>query len=216
MNDSAPNISKFTFDTEFCNGGAEVMSDAARARLRKSLTQEEIDAMCAEARAAGLNDGTVRAVEKTAAAVTEMARSLRLALETSTEEIERIRAEAAHIALAAAGKMARAALERFPAEDVEATLHEAIRQALGEPRLSLRASPQAIEALRETLETIAGENGFEGRISAVADSAFEASDCRIEWRGGGAEHKLETIEADVVQVVERYFSQERKNMSTKG
>jgi flagellar assembly protein FliH len=211
MSEHAQNISKFTFDTEFRTGGGTVMSDAARARLRKSLTQEEINAMCAEARDAGLKDGSVRAAEAVAAATAALDETLHLALENSAREIEHLRAEAAEIALAAAGKMARSALDRYPTEAVEETLREAIRQAINEPRLSLRASPQVIEAIKEKLDAIAGEHGFEGRIHTVADANIAASDCRIEWRGAGIERKFETIEAEIAQVIGRFFSREHQD-----
>ena len=47
-------------------------------------------------------------------------------------------------------KIAPAALAALPAGDVEAALREAMHQAIGEPRITLRAAPDVIAALEDT------------------------------------------------------------------
>ena len=73
--------------------------------------------------------------------------SLRAALDSSHAEIESVRDEAARLALAIAKKIAPAALAALPAGDVENALREAMHQAIGEPRITLRAAPEVIAAL---------------------------------------------------------------------
>ncbi len=58
-------------------------------------------------------------------------------------EIESVRAEAAAIALAAARKLAPAAIAALPAADVEGALREAMHQAIGEPRLTCAPVPKS-------------------------------------------------------------------------
>ena len=150
MNTSAKPTSKFTFDTEFRPEG-DLISNAARARQRKVFTQEEIDQMCAKARAEGLKAGQVRAAEAIAAAVTACADAVRAALAGSHAEIETLREEAAQIAIVAARKLAPVAIAAFPSGDVESALREAMHQAIGEPRIVLRASQAVSEALSGNL-----------------------------------------------------------------
>src|SRR5438876_1071255 len=71
---------------------------------------------------------------------------------------------------------------------------DAIHQAIGEPRVVLRANPRVIEALNGQLSEIAHEEGYEGRLVAAADPAINGADCRIEWRGGGAERSEAAME----------------------
>ena len=87
------------------------------------------------ARRTGQGDGNVN---QTLAALVI---SLRAALDQSHVEIEQLRAEATEIAFAAAKKIAPAALAALPAGDVEAALRGAMHQAIGEPRITLRAAP---------------------------------------------------------------------------
>jgi flagellar assembly protein FliH len=146
--------SKFTFDTEF-RGTSDVVSDAAKARQKKTLTIEEIEALKTEAETRGAQAAQVKAAEAIDRTIAALTLSLRTALDQSRSEIEALRAEAALLALAAAKKIAPAALAALPAGDVENALREAMHQAIGEPRITLRAAPQVIAALEDKVNAIA-------------------------------------------------------------
>ena len=45
-----------------------------------------------------------------------------------------------------------------------ARLREAMHQAIGEPRITLRAAPDVIAALEAALADIAHEEGYDGRV----------------------------------------------------
>jgi flagellar assembly protein FliH len=196
---------KFTFDTEF-RGPSDVASDAARARQKKTLTIEEIEAMRASAQAEGTEAASVRAAENIERTAAALVIALRAALDQSHAEIEIVRAEAAALALAAAKKIAPAALAALPAGDVENALREAMHQAIGEPRITLRAAPDVIAALEGKVEAIAHEEGYDGRVMLAADPAIRGADCRIEWRGGGSERSEAAIEAALDALIARRFS----------
>ena len=196
---------KFTFDTVFA-GEHDVVSEPARARKRCSLTQVEIEALRAEARADGVKDGEVRALEATAAGAEQAAAAVREALAQTAGDIEGLRATAAEIALAVARKLARAALAAFPAEEVETCLREAIHQAIGEPRIVLKVAPNVAGALKDRIAEIAHEEGYDGRIQLSEGPGLVNADCRIEWRGGGAERAEATLEAAIEALIQRRFT----------
>lgn len=196
---------KFTFDTEF-RGASDVASDAARARQKKTLTIGEIETMRADAQAEGTQAASVRAAENIEQTAAALVAALKAALDQSHAEIEIVRAEAAALALAAAKKIAPAALAALPAGDVENALREAMHQAIGEPRITLRAAPDVIAALESKVETIAHNEGYDGRVILAADPAITGADCRIEWRGGGSERSEAAIEAALDALIARRFS----------
>jgi flagellar assembly protein FliH len=204
---------KFHFDTEFHAGG-EAVSAAARGRQKRSLTLEELDQLRADAHMEGARSGEVRALDAVAQGTREAAVAISHALMQSRHDVEKIREEAARIAIAVARKLVPAALNALPAADVEHALREAIHQAIGEPRIVLRASPRVIEALSGQLAEIAQEEGYEGRVVAAPDPAIRGADCRIEWRGGGAERSEAAMEEALAAVIARRFSQSSQNMST--
>jgi flagellar assembly protein FliH len=215
MNTRAKSVSKYTFDTEFRPEG-DLISNAARARQRKVFSQEEIDHMCAKARDMGLKAGQVRAAEAVAAALLDLASAARVALADSQAEIETLREEAAQIAIVAARKLAPVAIAALPSGDVEAALRDAMHQAIGEPRVVLRASQAVSEAISGSLAAIAHEEGFEGRIVVKADPGIAGADCRIEWRGGGAERSLAALEEAIGELITQRFAQSTKMTTTKG
>jgi flagellar assembly protein FliH len=196
---------KFTFDTEF-RGPSDVVSEAARSRQKKTLTTEELEAMCASAEAKGETAGSVRAAENLERTAAALVIALRAALDQSHDAIEDVRAEAAMLALAAAKKIAPAALAMLPAGDVENALREAMHQAIGEPRITLRAAPDVIAALEAKIASVAHEEGYDGRVMLAADPAITGADCRIEWRGGGSERSEAAIEAALDALITRRFS----------
>jgi flagellar assembly protein FliH len=75
----------------------------------------------------------------------------------------------------------------------------------------LRASPAIAEAITERLADIAHEEGYDGRIQISADPALKGTDCRIEWRGGGAERNESAIEAALNEIITRRFEGAQQN-----
>jgi flagellar assembly protein FliH len=199
---------KFTFDTEFRPEG-DLISNAARARQKRVFTQAEIDQMFAKARAEGMKAGQVRAAEATATAIAQLCATVHESMDTALGQIDALREEAAQLALIAARKLAKRAVEEFPQDEVEDALREAIHQAIAEPRIVLRAAPNVIALLKDKIEELAHEQGYEGRIVATADPTIRGGDCRVEWRGGGTERSIEHLEDAIREVIERRFSQIR-------
>ncbi|HEY1876339.1 MAG TPA: FliH/SctL family protein [Rhizomicrobium sp.] len=197
--------SKFTFDTEFL-GKEDRKAPAARARQKQTLTTEELELIQAEARTQGENSAQARNIEALERNISALAISVRTALDQSHAEIEALRDEAARLALAMAKKIASSALAALPAGDVEIALRQAMHQAIGEPRITLRTAPAVAQALEPRMAAIAHEEGYDGRIAIAAEPGMKAGDCRIEWRGGGAERSEQAIEDALNALIARRFS----------
>ena len=196
---------KYTFDTEFRPEG-DLVSNAARARQKKAYTHDEIDQLCARAREQGMKAGQVRAQESIAASALDAVAVLKNVLTQTSKDVEQVRAEAAGIALVAAKKLARAALSTLPQAEIEAALREAMHQALGEPRILLRTAQGVADALSAQLTEIAHDEGFDGRVQISGDPTLKGTDCRIEWRGGGAERSEQAIENSLHELITRHFA----------
>ena len=196
---------KFTFDTEFA-GGEDRRAPEARGRQKQTLTIEELEALKALARHEGASGAEIRAAEALERTIAALTISVRAALDTSHAEVEVLRDEAAKLALAMARKIAPAALAALPAGDVEIALRQAMHQAIAEPRITLRAAPAVIQVVEPRLADIAHEEGYDGRVLFAADPAMTGADCRIEWRGGGAERSEQTIEEALSALIAHRFS----------
>jgi flagellar assembly protein FliH len=197
---------KYTFDTEFRPEG-DLISNAARERQKKAYSHAEIDQLCARARDQGMKAGQVRAQEAIAAGTLDVAAVLKDVLARSSKDVEQVRADAAGIALVAAKKLARAALATLPQAEIEIALREAMHQAIGEPRIVLRTAQGVADAIAARLNEIAHDEGFDGRVQISGDPALKGTDCRIEWRGGGAERSESAIENALQELIARHFAE---------
>jgi flagellar assembly protein FliH len=199
------NATKYTFDTVFKNGETDDAAEAARARKKRTFSEAEVEQLCAQARTEGMCAGEVRAQEAIALATKETGNAIKAALALIERERRKVLEENSRIALAVATKLANMALTQFPHLEVEAALREALHQAIGEPRLVLKTSAQVAERLTVRAGEIAHEEGFDGRVQVSADPALKRADCRIEWRGGGAERASAAIESALEELVARNF-----------
>jgi flagellar assembly protein FliH len=196
---------KFTFDTHF--DGDNPRNKKSDVRSRKSYSAEEIEAMKSEAREEGRADGDVRASHAIAASIGQVAAAVLAAIQAMDGEIECIRAEAAGLAIAAAKKLAHAALAAAPEVEIEEALRVALHQAIGEPRVVVTTSPVLALKIQERANEIAHEEGFEGRVQFVPDDGLTNADCRVEWRGGGIERAQSAIESALADLMARRFPQ---------
>jgi flagellar assembly protein FliH len=204
---------KYTFDTEFRPEG-DLISNAARARQKKPYSHAEIDQLCARAREQGMKAGQVRAQEAIAAGAGDVIATLNQVLTRTSQEIEQVRAEAAAIALIAARKLARAALAALPQAEIETALRDAMHQAVGEPRIVLRTAQGVADAIAVRLNDIAHDEGFDGRVQISGDPQLKGTDCRIEWRGGGAERSEQAIENALQDLITRHFADSPRAQTT--
>jgi flagellar assembly protein FliH len=104
-----------------------------------------------------------------AASIGQVAAAVHAAIASMDEEIEVIRTEAAALAVAAAKRLARAALATAPASEIEDTLRLALHEAIGEHRIVVKTSPEVALSLGEQATRIAAEEGFDGRVQFVPD-----------------------------------------------
>ena len=197
------NSVKFTFDTHFDDRTADAM--ASGARTRKSLTADEIEALKKDAREEGRKHADILATQAVAASIGQVAAAMVAAIEAMDGEVERLRAEAAALALAAARKLAGAALSHAPEAEIAEALTVALHQAIGEPRVVVKTPVALAKAIEAHAAQIATEQGYDGRLQIAADSRLSGADCRIEWRGGGVERAHAKIDTALADVIARRF-----------
>jgi flagellar assembly protein FliH len=197
------NSVKFTFDTDFDDRTGDAAGGDARAR--KSFSTEEIEMLKRDAREEGRKHADILATQAVAASIGQVAAAMVAAIEAMDGEVERLRAEAAGLALAAAKKLAGAALNHAPEAEIAEALNVALHHAIGEARVVVKTPPALAKAIERRAAEIAAEQGFEGRIQIAGDGNLSGADCRIEWRGGGVERSHSMIENALADLIARRF-----------
>jgi flagellar assembly protein FliH len=182
----------FTFDTVF--DGARVIEAV---RPKRAFTPEEVEAARAEAYAAGERSAVARAEQDAAAALSAVQSLAAEALQALTRLAHEHRAASAELALAAARKIADAALDAFPEAPAAAALQALARDLDATPRLLVHA-PAADEArLAAALESAAANAGFAGQIVLKPDASAPRAAFVFDWGDGRARFDPEAAAARV-------------------
>lgn len=181
MTASAPR--PFAFDTVFDDAGSVAYQPPVR---RKHYTAEEVEA----ARVAGFAEGERSAVAeaegRAADALADIARATRAALAALQGVAHGHRVDSANLALAAARRIADAALDRFPEAPLAAALEALARELTAEPRLIVRVAPDLQERMQLVLNHTAEAVGFEGQILARAERGMLPAAFVLDWGDGKA------------------------------
>jgi flagellar assembly protein FliH len=172
------NVRKYAFDTEFGPDGA-IMKDAP-----KRLTPEEIAAESAAAYERGKQDAVAQAERQTAAALQAIADAASAVLTRLDAESQAMREEAARVAIAAANKIAGAALDGFGHERAAVAVEAAMDALRHQPRLVVKLSPEAAEALKPRIAEMCETHAYAGAVLVRAEAGLKSGEVVIDWSDG--------------------------------
>lgn len=182
MTSPAPTHRKFSFDTVFGAGG-DIASAPPPAR-KKLYQPDEVEQIRSQAYAEGERSAVVLAEQEAARALATLAQAAQAALGSLAAVAHEHRSQSAHLALAAARKIAGAALEQFPEAPVTAALEAMAREIEAEPRLLARVAPHLEARLQAALEGAAASIGFSGQITARGDADLPLGAFVLDWGDG--------------------------------
>ncbi len=180
MNDTA--VRKFSFDTVFEDNGRVI----APVRPKKSFTPEEVEAIRQECFAEGERSAVALAEQAQAMALQQIAAAAQGALGGLAMVAHEHRSGSARLAMAAARKIADAALDRFPEAPAAAALEALAREVEAVPRLVARCAPDQVEAIQAALDEAAHSAGYPGQILVRADPALPMAAFVLDWGDGSA------------------------------
>lgn len=171
-------IRKYAFDTEFSPDGAIIKDAPTR------LSPEQLDAACAAAYERGKQDAIAQAERQTAAALQALADAASAVLHRLDAESHAMRAEAANVAFAASRKIAGAALDAFGEERAAAAIEAAMDALRHQPRLLVKLSPEACEALKPRIEEMCATHAYAGAVLVRPQAGLRNGEVTIDWSDG--------------------------------
>ncbi len=145
MTDTA--LQRFSFDTVFEDDGRVI----APVRPKKAFTADEVELIRAQCFAEGEHSAVTIAQQAQAVALSQIAAAAQGALGGLAIVAHEHRAGSARLAVAAAGKIADAALARFPEAPIAATLDSLAREIEAVPKLIVRAPAAHLDSMRAAL-----------------------------------------------------------------
>ncbi len=202
MTSSGPR--KFTFDQRFDDPGPRAQT--AQPRAKKFYSPEEVE----EAYQRGRGSLEATAAQSQSLALGRIAEAAMTAISQLDALAAEARAEALNVAMAAARRIADAALDRFPLDVVEHTIRQCLAEAAHEPRIVIRVGMALADDLKTRIAAIADEIGFAGRIVITPDPRASAADCRLEWTDGGVERNAASIAERIESALDRFIEADRR------
>lgn len=201
---SAP--AKFMFDIDFAT---------PKAANAVSLADHQIKVGEAETR--GYRNGFAAAQQEAAA---ETPRRLALAMEDIARVLgamahamagieSRVEAEAVDVAVATARKLACELVAREPFAEIAALASDCFQQLVATPHVVVRVNDALYGEAQTTLDQIARQSGFEGRLLVLAEPDIAEGDCRIEWADGGMKRDQNAADALIGETVRRFVEARR-------
>ncbi|OYW67798.1 MAG: hypothetical protein B7Z40_05650 [Bosea sp. 12-68-7] len=184
---------KFTFGTDFREGG------------RRAAGEAEVAAARAEGLALGREEGRRDAENQLNGLLAQLARSAERLVAQEAAHAAEVEARAAYVAIVAAKALAGAALDERPLAALENGLRECLAQARQAPHLVMRVNDAAVEAAEGLVKRLAQEMGFAGRLVVLGEPDIAPGDGRIEWADGGFVIEAERLKLLVDQAVATAF-----------
>lgn len=204
---------KYTFSEDF-----EAAPTAASETAAEEARAAELEALRAAAYADGHKDGLSEAAQGLDAENQQLLSQIITQLGQLGEGWKTLEAstftEAAKLAHSIGSHLANGLMQKHPLGEVEALIREALALCIGEPRLVIRVSDQAMEALKEKIDILSQQAAFPGKIILLGEEGLGPSDCLIEWADGGIERRVAGIEDDIHTLMRRYF--DASEASTQG
>jgi flagellar assembly protein FliH len=178
-----PTRQLFGFDTVFDDAGAVAYQAPQR---KKSWTPEEVEQIRQAAFAEGERSAIAQAEAAAADALADIARAARSAMSALAAVAHDHRTGSAELAMAAARRIADAALTRFPDAPVSAALEALAREVEAQPRLTVRVAAGLEERVQAALDQTAIAIGFQGQITARPDATLPLAAFVLDWGDGKA------------------------------
>lgn len=192
-------VRKYAFTTEFAPDGAIV-------RAERALKPEEVEARCKAAYESGKADALAEAERRSATALEGLADAARGILSRLDGESQTTRTEAARVALAAARKIAGAALDAHGAEHAAAAIEAALDALRHQPRLVIRLPAKAAETLQPRIESMREVHAYSGAILLRAEPTLSSGQISIDWSDGVLHLSAEDAAERIGALIDAAFS----------
>lgn len=190
----------FSFETEFSAKGDILDKGNSHRRYR----QEEVDALCAEARQEGVQSVEAETERQIAASVDQIVRHLEPVMPFALDLACRMRREAAELAMTMARQLAGSALAHIPDEAVEASLSETLALLPDGLKLVLRVQPELVDRIEDRIKARLPA-GTE--IMVQGDPAAKPGGWQITWDRGGFSHNPEELANRISELIENHLNQ---------
>jgi flagellar assembly protein FliH len=201
---------KFLFDNDFAAPDRTREKAATAAVVAQKIAAAEARAY-QDGFAAGQREAKAESDRRVALAMEEISIGVRGIAARFASVEDKMETEAVDVAVAVARKLCAELIAAEPLGEIIALVRDCFSHLVATPHLVVRINDALYERARETIERLAKQSGFEGRLVILAEPEIATGDCRIEWADGGVVLERGAISAKVDELVGRYIASRKGN-----
>jgi flagellar assembly protein FliH len=155
---------------------------------------------------AALDEASAATERLTALALGEVGRRLDGLTHRHEIAVDALARDATRLILAVCRKVLPATAEKNAVREITALVAELLPNVLDEPRLVVRVNPDVADVLRERMDPVIAESGYEGRVLVTPDGRVPQADCRIDWGEGGLERDTARQWAEIEALIDQHLA----------
>jgi flagellar assembly protein FliH len=153
-----------------------------------------------------LDEASMATERMTALALGEVARRLDSLRDSHHIALDALSRDAARLVQFICRKVLPATAEENAIPEITALLADLLPSVLDEPRLVVRAHPDVTDMLRQRLDPVIDQSGYEGRVLITPDNRVSTADCRVDWGEGGMERDTGRQWAEIEALIDHHVN----------
>lgn len=214
------NPSKFLFDVDF-SAPAEPEAEVPVEPEVPMMPVADHETALAAARQAAFEEGRAEALKDLVGTqekllTDEVARLTQVATDVLKQFDEMLvsqEQDAVSLAFLVARRLCAHLIARQPIAETVLLVSECLSPLRRSPHLVIRVAEQDADALKQRMDPIVHEKGFEGRLVILGEPDIAQGDCHIEWADGGILRDRKTLEKQVDASIKSYLQARRATVT---
>lgn len=207
----------FPFSVDFsAPSSTNKNSESASTTINLSEHEKTIHEAKQKAHAQGFAEGQQTAETEAAKRVAETTEKIAKTVETIFNALDKDRLQIEKNACTLAYEIASTLAPALIAQQPEGEIIELLTNCLGPLRrtshLVVRLNETEVPSLRQIIDDLAREKGFEGRLVIMGEDNIKEGDCRIEWADGGIIRDSTRTHEEITSTIEHYIEAQTKQL----
>lgn len=187
-------VTRFTFDNSFDDLDVDDVDDEVK---KVKMTQEDFEAALADSFEKGRQEGNAesrQSLEQQAVQmVAQLGGQLQQLAASHADVMQKTKEDAINMAYQICRKILPATAAKNALTEIEQVVAGALMQGVESPVITVRLSSDDFDLLKDKIEKMITDQKMGAQVKVVKDESLSASDCCLEWQGGGTARNMQNV-----------------------
>lgn len=187
---------KFLFEQSF-------ELDSPDGQAAPKIREQDIKKAREEGFAAGVREAAQTAEQLTSQSLSAITQQLKELTQSQADASNRNLGEAIETATTIVRKLFPKLVNAHGMNEIESLVRECLERLRDEPRVVIRVADALLDNVKERINILAVQSGFDGKIVFLSQDGMKPGDAKVEWADGGAERDSQQIWCEIDKIIER-------------